>query len=76
MVRYNDNGVSHGSILGPLLFLIYKNDIPLIVGTAKTVLFVDNNTLTTVDEISVDGANSIKLAIVIAETWFNPNNLI
>jgi hypothetical protein len=37
-----EHGVSHGSVLGPLLFLLYTKDVTGIVQGAKLVLFADD----------------------------------
>ena len=68
-------GVPQGSVLGPLLFLIFINDLPNCVKQSKIVLYADdtalffaNKDVMTIERALQEGLNSLN-------NWFHENGL-
>ncbi|CAB4043377.1 Hypothetical predicted protein [Paramuricea clavata] len=65
-----DVGVLHGSILGPLLFTVYVNDLPLSLEKAETDMYADDTT------IWKSGTNCVEIELTLnselskVEDWF------
>ena len=64
-----------GSVLGPLLFIIYSNDIPQSVKECKTTLFADDTTLYISGDNKDQLFSHMKTDLTTLIDWFRANKL-
>ncbi|KAL3887478.1 hypothetical protein ACJMK2_027419 [Sinanodonta woodiana] len=74
-IRY---GVPQGSILGPLLFILFINDLPLLLrdSISSTDLYADDTTLSDIQNKKHELKISLQNALNKLENWCTCNGMV
>ena len=70
-----NHGVPQGSVLGPLLFLIYINDLHYAIQNSKTNLFADDTCLLLSDSNLQDLETKINSDLIKLSSWLRANKI-
>ena len=71
------HGVIQGSILGPVLFLLFTNDLPQHISNGKLIMYADDTQFLDADQpTNIQALKSrIENSLSVALTWFTQNRL-
>ena len=73
---FNRRGVPQGSVLGPLLFNVFLNDLSYLITRVKLNAYADDQQLYSSDSDHVALYNKLNDELCIAVDWFKHNGLM
>ena len=68
-------GVPQGSILGPLIFILYINSLPTVLSHATPYLYADDTALVVTGSNEVDIVEKLSYDLSQCSTWLNDHRL-
>lgn len=74
--RYISYGVPQGSILGPLLFIMFINDLPLYANDVMTDMYADDTTLFDINISKEAVQANLQKALVSVDVWCKHNGML
>ena len=70
------NGVPQGSILGPLMFLLFINDLPLYTDPINTDMYADDTTMYEIGILRSDIERNLQIALNNLSKWCKSNGMV
>ena len=70
------NGVPQGSILGPLMFLLFINDLPLYTKPVFTDMYADDTTMYEIGISQAEIERNLQLALNNLSKWCKANGMV
>ena len=71
-----ETGVPQGSILGPLLFNIFLNDIFYFINNGNLCNYADDNTLYSIGKSLNMVKENLKINFLVMQKWFYENHMV